>query len=78
MLGMQAVEAYQALKRRQHDLRLQGYQEVWVPEQSMQKEVESIRCLWKVVFIDTELGKLWFIINVSGWLKSSLIDNVGE
>ncbi|HEY3300210.1 MAG TPA: bifunctional [glutamate--ammonia ligase]-adenylyl-L-tyrosine phosphorylase/[glutamate--ammonia-ligase] adenylyltransferase [Methylophilaceae bacterium] len=58
MLGMQAVEAYQALKRQQHDLRLQGYQEVWVPEQSMQKEVESIRCLWKVVFIDTEVGKL--------------------
>lgn len=58
MLGMLAVEAYQALKRKQHDLRLQGHQAVWVSEQSMQNEVESIRQLWKIVFIESEPAKV--------------------
>ncbi len=50
-LGLQAIEAYQTFKRHQHDLRLQGYPDVWMPEQSVTKQVESIRQLWKIVFI---------------------------
>ncbi len=45
-------EAYIALRSKQHAMRLQGEEDAKEPEAAMANIVNTVRALWKVVFID--------------------------
>ncbi len=51
-LGQLTADVYHQLRRKQHALRLQGYAEAWVPENTMQKEITAVRSLWRHVFYE--------------------------
>lgn len=53
-LGELVADAYRTLRQSQHALRLQGYVDAWVPEESMSKQTTLIRTLWKKVFYELD------------------------
>lgn len=52
-LGQLAADQYQRLRRQQHAMRLQGYHETWVPEESMRDQTTTIRELWHKTFYES-------------------------
>ena len=55
-LAQRASDAYRNLRRRQHELRLQGADKARVEQQELTEERQAIQALWAAVFIHKPSG----------------------